>query len=126
MRDALQSARRRHPSEILLDAVHALDVLEQQARLQLSADASPDQVAAWASDVRAAAALAKTALDVQVDERRVRLAEDQGRLLASGLEWFLDRVALRGVARTEARRLMGVMLSALAEGHVPELEEAGS
>lgn len=118
MAEALARSPRRHPGEVLADAVHALDVLEQRTRLRLGADASPEQVAAWASEVRAAASLAKTALDAQVDDRRVRLEEEKGALLASGLRWLLGVFGVADDPR--AIRAVAHMLRELEAGRLPQ------
>jgi hypothetical protein len=121
MADAIASSPRRHPGEILLDAVHAMDVLEQQTRLRLVADATPDQVAEWVSGVRSAAALAKTAVDTQLAERMVKLEEAKGSLLADGLRELFLALDLSGHELQRANRLAVQMLRALAEGRVPQL-----
>lgn len=121
MADAMATSPRRHPGEILLDAVHALDVLEQQTRLRLGAEATPDQVAEWVSGVRSAAALAKTAVDAQLADRMVALEEAKGALLAEGLRDLFGALGLQGRELQRANRLTVHMLRALAEGRVPQL-----
>jgi hypothetical protein len=64
---------------------------------------------------------AKTAHDMGIAEAQIRLAEQQGQLLASGLGWFLAELHLEEDAR--ARELLGVMLRALAEGRAPQAIE---
>jgi hypothetical protein len=66
--------------------------------------------------------VAKAAVDAGIAERAVRLAEDQGRLLAAGLSWLLAK--LDRAADPVARQLVSQMLQSLAVGQVPELEAA--
>lgn len=60
---------------------------------------------------------AKVAHDMGIAEAQIRLAEQQGQLLAGGLSWWLER---RGLANDPAARAdLAVMLRALGEGRVP-------
>lgn len=64
---------------------------------------------------------AKTAHDMGIADAQIRLAEQQGQLLAAGLSWWLERRGLAGDPAALAD--MGVMLRALAEGRAPQTIE---
>lgn len=52
-----------------------------------------------------------------IDERRVRIAEGQGRLMAGGLSWLLGEFGMSG--DPDAMAKIDTMLTALAEGRLP-------
>lgn len=62
-------------------------------------------------------AVCKAALDAGVQERQVRLAEQQGELLAQGLQWLLRELGHDGDEQATARVV--TMLQCLDGGRVP-------
>ena len=59
-----------------------------------------------------------------IDERRVKMAEGQGRLMAGGLSWLLAELGMSGDPAAMAK--IDVMLSALAEGRLPSSANSSS
>ncbi len=69
--------------------------------------------------------VAATAVRIGIEERRVRLAEDQGQLLVLGLRWLFDELGLKTRQLERAHELTGRMLTALAAGQLPAGEGGG-
>lgn len=82
--EALRRADHRPPWEVLSDALDAADSLMRQARMAAAEGGrvTVEQLDRLVDAIERAARMAKVALDAGVDERRVRLAEAQGVLLA--------------------------------------------
>lgn len=59
---------------------------------------------------------------LNLGERAAQLEEDKAQLLAVGMGWFLENMALSEVEHQRALRLLDVMLLALHEGRMPAIE----
>lgn len=114
-----QAIEPRDPVDALLGAAHDADATVQQIKRQFAdgrlTAAELEALGSWLDRV---GRLAKTVLDARIDERRVRLSEQQGQLLAGGLEWFL-RTSIPTDQHADARQQIGRMLRALGRGEVP-------
>lgn len=93
--EALLRAPRRSPWEVLGDVLHTADVVAQAAREEVTdGNVSPEAVYALTEAIERAGRWAKTALDAGVDERRTRVAEQEGAILAGAVRSILDRLEL--------------------------------
>jgi hypothetical protein len=120
----MAASPRRSVGEVLLDTTHTADVLFRQIRDQLvSEGASPETVDQLQVALERAHRLAKTSHEAGVEERLVRLQEQQGQLLAGGLKWLLGVFGVGGDDR--ALRAVSFMLRELAAGRVPAGDRAG-
>lgn len=70
--------------------------------------------------------IAEQCVRAGLDERRIRLAEQQGQLLVAGLQWLFARLELSARKAELANRLVLEMLRALNAGQVPVLEGSTS
>lgn len=68
---------------------------------------------------------AKTAHDMGIAEAQIRLAEQQGELLAGGLRWFISALVLSAEQAVRVPELMTRMLRALASGDLASLPAGG-
>jgi hypothetical protein len=77
--EALASAPKRHPWEILEDGLHAMDLVmgECLAEIKDQGNVTPALLDKLVSSVERAHRLAKVNLDAGIDQRRLRLAEAQ-------------------------------------------------
>lgn len=66
--------------------------------------------------------VAATAVRVGIEERRVRLEEEQGALLVAGLRWFIGELGLSARKLELANELAVRMLRSLAAGQPPAIE----
>jgi hypothetical protein len=112
----------RDPGEQLLAAAREADAMAQRLRRQLdrheTLDAgSLDAFGAWLDRV---GRLSRSVLEAQVDERRVRLAEGQGRMLAVVIQRVLGDLQLTG----EQQQLVGVVVPRHLRA-IAELEAGG-
>lgn len=109
----------RDPADALLAAAQDADgMLQRLKRDMAEGTLQPAQLLAFGDWIDRTARIAKTVLDARIDERKARLAERDGQLLASGLQWWLRQVGLDQDPR--ARSLLGLMLRELGAGRVPE------
>lgn len=116
--EALASSERRHPGEVLLDALHTADVLARGALDEVKAGRVTVRTLQQLVDsTERASRLAKTTLDAGLAERQTRLAESQAAELVVGLQWLLAQ--LPESSRAEVKRLLPVMLRHLAAGDLP-------
>lgn len=114
-----EAATPRDPGEALVAAAEDADGMLQRLKADMrSGTLQPAQLLAFGDWIDRTARIAKTVLDARIDERRARLAERDGQLLASGLTWLLQALSLSESA--EAQRAMTFMLRELGEGRVPE------
>lgn len=96
--ERLDPARRRHPGEVLLDAVHNVDALALQVRADIvEADGvpTPESLARLVEASKLAGHLAETALRVDSTDRWVRAREQVVTRDASGVEAFVRGVVER-------------------------------
>lgn len=68
--------------------------------------------------------VAERCVRVGIDERKTRLAEQQGQLLVGGLQWLFAKLDLSERKAELANRLVLEMLRSLNAGTIPALEEA--
>jgi hypothetical protein len=96
--EQLATTDRRHPGEVLLDAVHTADVLAKQAREKLEdGTPSPRAMKALVEATIRAAALARSALSADAEGVvAASLVEVGARQLGPVLEDFMGRVGLSG------------------------------
>lgn len=82
--DALAKGDRRPSWEVLADAAHSLDVVARQLREQIVAGRRVDArtVDQFIEATERQARLAKVVLDAGIDERRLRLAQEVGGMIA--------------------------------------------
>jgi hypothetical protein len=66
--------------------------------------------------------VAATCARLNIDERKVRLAEQQGQLLVAGLQWFIARLELSAAKAELANQLAPEMFRLLDTGVVPAIE----
>lgn len=69
------------------------------------------------------ARVAKSAIDAGLAERRVRVAEEQGRLLAGAIQGILTDLQLSPLQQDMARIVVGRHLRALAAGTTPDAND---
>jgi hypothetical protein len=107
----------REPGEVLLAAVSDVDAIVQKIKQQVQRreELSGTDLLALGEWLDRAAKLAKTALDAGVQERQVRLAEAQGRLVAQVI-----REVLRALGHNPhdpgVVRIVSTQLRALGSG----------
>lgn len=124
--EAAARGDRRHPAEVLLDAIHVLDVNMRQA---IDNDNGGDPEALLAA-IERAATLARDALRLQVDQRQVdlqrqRVEDDQAKLVAAALRVALDAAGFTRDQQARAERELVAVLSRVdAEGERALLVEA--
>lgn len=110
----------REPGEVLMAAVHDVDAILQQLKRQTERreELTGTDLLALGEWLDRASKLSKTALDAGVQERQVRLAEQQGQLLArAGQRFVVDAVAalqLSPAAGPVLQRLFASMLRDLS------------
>jgi hypothetical protein len=76
--DALATGTKRHPWEVLEDALHTADVLMSEARVQVeTGQITPALVEKLVNTIERAHRMAKVNLDAGIDQRKLRLAEAQ-------------------------------------------------
>jgi hypothetical protein len=108
----------RSPAEALLAAAADADAMLQRLKRDLVAGAlTPAAVMSFGEWIDRTARVTKTVLDAGIDERKTRIAESEGALLAGGLSWLLGVLQLDHDDR--ARSLLGYMLRELDAGRVP-------
>ncbi|MCU1613130.1 MAG: hypothetical protein JWO98_670, partial [Frankiales bacterium] len=118
----------REPGEVLLAAVRDVDAIVQQIKRQVERreELTGTDLLALGDWLDRAAKLSKAALDAGVQERQVRLAEQQGQLLAAAGVAFIARVvsglALDAAAEPLIRREFAVMLRELSASQPAVLE----
>jgi hypothetical protein len=66
--------------------------------------------------------VAERCVRIGIDERKVRIAEQQGQLLVGGLQWLFGQLQLSERKAELANRLVLVMLRSLNAGHIPPIE----
>ena len=91
LHEALKLTPSRHPGMVLLDSVHALDVLQQHVREDLDGT-DPRAVERWVTSVLNAAALARTALSAESEDRWVRAQERVAEAHGAEVAWAFNRV----------------------------------
>ncbi|RKS77587.1 hypothetical protein CLV35_1281 [Motilibacter peucedani] len=117
LQEQLASSERRSSADILVDAQHAADVVARDLQTSIErGTATPGDVEQLMAAWQRAASLAKVTADARVDERRVGIAEQQGDLMAAGVQWLLDELGRNDAA---GRALAGRMFSALGQGVLP-------
>jgi hypothetical protein len=93
--EQLESAPRRHPGAILLDAVHTADILAQQARAEVAQQGVTVKTARALIDATIrAATLSRSALSAEAEDRSSRFTEGQLRSIEAALLRFLAEVGL--------------------------------
>jgi hypothetical protein len=93
--EQLASSPRRHPGAVLLDAVHTADVLAKQAKAELADHGvTPRTLRALTDATIRAAALARSALSAEAEDRTARFTEQQVRSIDTALARFLDKLGL--------------------------------
>jgi hypothetical protein len=113
--EELARAPHRHPGAVLLDAVHTCDVLVQQAKTELAErGVTRKTVRALVDATIRAAALARSALNAEAEDRAARFGEHQVRAIDGALTKFLRRLNLAGDA--DARAALAAALEDVAEG----------
>lgn len=111
--EALASSPRRHPGEVLLDALHTADVLARDARARVAGGLpSAEAVLALVEAIERAARLAKTTMDADVDQRHAKVAEQHIDTLEAVLRRALE---LAGLTDGQRGRVLGAVPAALAE-----------
>src|SRR5262245_5357551 len=85
--EALTRGERRHPWLVLLDALHAADVLAQEARVKLSQNENitPAQIDDFVDAIERAARMAKVTLDAKALEFATKQSALDGERIASVL-----------------------------------------
>lgn len=98
--EALAKGDRRPSWEVLADAAHSLDVVARQLRDQIVAGRRVDArtVDQFIEATERQARLAKVVLDAGIDERRLRLAQEVGGMIAKVIVGVLGDL---GVSPTE-------------------------
>lgn len=113
--EALASSPRRHPGEVLLDCLHTADVLGQDALAEGAGGCGDGgAVERLVGATARAAALAKTALDAGLQEREVRLREEEGALIVAMLQRVEARMGLSPAQALLWRRVIPEELRATA------------
>lgn len=114
---ALSLGDRRHPWEILFDALHAADTLMRDARLRLAQDESvtPEEISRFVDSFERAARLAKITLDSRAQEYAAYHARIDGEEIAGVIQRALARVQLPEDYDDAMRDAIADELRAMAE-----------
>jgi hypothetical protein len=131
---------RRHPGEVILETLHAADVLFQQSMEEVEwSTATPEERALVIESIEMAQRFARTVIVTAAYERHVALQEriDQRRanLIKGGMSWYherqigvlADRLGMpaddvRAAIDVARDAFLPVMFRSLSQGHVPEIE----
>lgn len=118
--EALARGDRRPAWQILLDATHTADVLMRQARVEIEhgQTVTPELLDQLVGSTERAARLAKVVLDAKVDQQRVRVAEEQGQMLALVITAVLGDFGLN-TAETRVREVVARRIGELTGAGEP-------
>jgi hypothetical protein len=115
---------RRHPAEVLMDAVHVNDVLAQSVLREVEAGGTVTvkQVKALVEASNRSATLARTALSADAEQRLSRDSSHDARRVEAALTHFMAAVGLTGDTKAEAA--LRASVAAVSDGTTNALERA--
>jgi hypothetical protein len=123
--EALAKEPRRHPWEVLEEALHVSDVLMKEARIAVEDEQiTPALVDKLVSALERAHRLAKVNLDAGIDQRRLRLAEAQATQMHAVFTRVLAQLGLTAEQRAQVPELLRAEIRGVLELEAQPVEEA--
>lgn len=105
--EALESGDRRHPWEVLFDALHGADVLMREMRVRLGDTETPEAIAEFIKSFERAAQLAKMTLDSRAQEYAATRVQVEAEMIVGLFSEAIDAAHLDEDTEHRLRRALG-------------------